>query len=234
MEEKYFSKPWQRALLEKNIKQTTDADGNVHYTVRRLDKIRRRPIYAFLKRLFDFLAALIGLIVCLIPMLIIAVAVTLDSRGPVIYKQRRVGKGGREFTLFKFRSMMPDAEANGAVWASDNDTRATRVGAFLRKTRLDELPQFLNILAGHMSFVGPRPERACFYEKFSHYIDGFEQRYTVIPGLTGWAQVNGGYDLLPEEKIVYDIDYIEHRSLWMDLRCLIQTVVVIFRREGAR
>lgn len=234
MREEVFKKPWQKELARKNVLCSVDENGNEKYTVRRLEKLRRRPFYAFFKRLFDFLAALIGLAVCILPMILIAIAIAVDSRGPIIYRQRRVGYKGREFTLLKFRSMYEDAERNGAVWASENDDRATRVGRFLRKTRLDELPQLFNILVGHMSVVGPRPERAVFYEEFSHYIDGFEQRYLVMPGLTGWAQVNGGYDLNPEEKIVYDIDYIERRSLMMDFRCIVRTVTVIFSHEGAR
>ena len=234
MREEVFKKPWQKELAQKNVFCTADEEGNRKYTVRRLEKLRRRPFYAFFKRLFDFFTALIGLAVCLVPMIVIAIAIAVDSRGPIIYKQRRVGYKGREFTLLKFRSMYEDAERNGAVWAAEHDVRATRVGRILRKTRLDELPQLFNILVGQMSVVGPRPERAVFYEEFGKYIDGFEQRYLVIPGLTGWAQVNGGYDLLPEEKIVYDIDYIERRSLMMDLRCIMQTVTVIFSHEGAR
>ena len=234
MREEVFKKPWQLELCKKNVTRTVDEEGNEKFTVRRLGKLRRRPFYAFIKRLADFVLALIGLSVCLVPMLIIALIVAIDSRGGVIYAQRRVGRGGREFTLYKFRSMVQDAERDGAVWASENDDRTTRVGRFLRKTRLDELPQLINILVGQMSIVGPRPERACFYEEFSTYIDGFEQRYLVTPGLTGWAQVNGGYDLKPEEKIVYDIDYIERRSVWMDITCILRTVSVIFSHEGAR
>lgn len=234
MREEVFKKPWQKELARKNVTCSVDENGREKYTVRRLGNLRRRPFYAFFKRLFDFLVALIGISVAAIPMLVIALVVAIDSRGPVIYKQRRIGYKGKEFTLLKFRSMVNDAERNGAVWASENDERVTRVGQFLRKTRLDELPQLFNILVGQMSLVGPRPERAYFYEKFAEYIDGFEQRYAVIPGLTGWAQVNGGYNLEAEEKIVYDIDYIERRSLMMDLRCILQTVTVIFSHEGAR
>ncbi len=229
-----FKKPWQKELADRNVTYRQAEDGSVRYEVRRLSDMRHKPIYAFLKRTFDIVISFTGICVCAIPMLLIALAVGMDSRGPVIYRQRRVGYKGKEFTLLKFRSMRMDAEANGAVWAAENDERVTRVGRFLRKSRLDELPQLFNILAGQMSLVGPRPERACFYEEFRQYIDGFDQRLLVTPGLTGWAQVNGGYDLLPEEKIVYDLDYIEKRSLWMDIRCLFQTVSVIFGHKGAR
>ncbi len=130
--------------------------------------------------------------------------------------------------------MNHDAEVNGPKWADKEDKRCTRFGAFLRKTRLDELPQFWNILKGDMSFVGPRPERQYFYEQFEKYIIGFSNRLVVTPGLTGYAQVNGGYELEPEEKIVYDMEYIEKRSVLMDIKCLVKTVSLIFTHEGAR
>ncbi len=136
--------------------------------------------------------------------------------------------------MYKFRSMREDAEKDGPQWAERNDDRCTRVGIFLRKTRLDEIPQLLNILHGEMSFVGPRPERAVFYREFEQYIVGFSQRMLVKPGLTGHAQVNGGYDLLPEEKILFDMEYIKQRSFSMDLKCLLKTVMIVFSHEGAR
>ena len=123
-------------------------------------------VYLFVKRAADFLLALLALLICFIPMLIIAICIRLDSPGPALYRQERLGIHGKPFTILKFRSMYLDAERNGAQWADENDPRITRVGKFLRKTRMDELPQFLNILAGQMSFVGPRPERQCFYEEF--------------------------------------------------------------------
>ena len=136
--------------------------------------------------------------------------------------------------LYKFRSMRIDAEVNGPQWAEKNDHRATKLGEILRKTRLDELPQLWNILVGDMSFVGPRPEREYFYNIFETYIPNFGERMLVRPGLTGWAQVNGGYDLGPEEKIVYDLEYIQKRSFGMDMMCLIKTVKLVFTHEGAR
>ncbi|MCD7860266.1 MAG: sugar transferase [Firmicutes bacterium] len=167
-------------------------------------------------------------------MLIIAAVVRLDSPGPALFRQERLGKGGIPFIMYKFRSMYVDAEENGPQWAQKNDHRCTRVGRFLRSTRLDELPQLVNILLGQMSFVGPRPERACFYDEFEAYIPGFHNRLAVKPGLTGYAQVNGGYDLKPEEKIVLDMQYIEARSVKMDLSCIFKTVKLVFTHEGAR
>lgn len=190
--------------------------------------------YLFVKRLFDVVASLMACIVLCIPMVIIGLIIRLDSSGRAIFKQERLGKDGKPFTMYKFRSMCQDAEANGPVWADKDDVRCTRVGRFLRKSRLDELPQLWNILRGDMSIVGPRPERACFYDQFETYIPGFRNRLQVRPGLTGLAQINGGYDLGPEEKIVYDMEYIHNRSWLMDLKCILKTVHLVFTQEGAR
>lgn len=141
---------------------------------------------------------------------------------------------GKPFMIYKFRSMRLDAEENGPQWADEQDPRCTRFGQILRRTRLDELPQFYNILRGDMSFVGPRPERAYFYGEFEKYIPGFSNRLIVVPGLTGHAQVNGGYSLKPEEKIIYDMEYIEKRSIWMDLACIGKTIRVVLCGAGAR
>lgn len=197
-------------------------------------ELKPRPIYLAVKRGFDFFVALTVGIALLLPMLIIALIIKLDSPGPALFKQERLGKNGKAFTILKFRSMRIDAEENGPQWADKDDSRCTKVGSFLRKTRLDELPQFWNILKGDMSWVGPRPERACFYDEFETYIHGFRNRLAVRPGLTGWAQINGGYDLIPEEKIVFDMEYIEKRSVMMDLRCIFRTVKLVFTHEGAR
>lgn len=190
--------------------------------------------FAFLKRLSDILVSLLVATLGLLPMLIIALCIKIDSRGPVIFKQERLGKDGKSFTMYKFRSMRVDAEADGPKWADKEDDRCTKVGALLRKTRLDELPQFWNILKGEMSLVGPRPERPFFYDEFETYIHGFRNRLVVRPGLTGWAQVSGGYDLKPEEKIVYDMEYIANMSVRMDLRCMVRTLRLVFTHEGAR
>lgn len=194
----------------------------------------RKAGFCVIKRIFDIVAAVVAGLLFLLPMIVIAIVVRLDSPGPAIYKQERLGLNRKPFVLYKFRSMYLDAERNGPRWADKDDERVTRIGQFLRNTRLDELPQLWNILAGEMSFVGPRPERACFYEVFETYIPNFGQRMRVKPGLTGWAQVNGGYDLSPEEKIVYDLEYIEKQSLLMDLVCLLKTARLVFTHEGAR
>ena len=197
-------------------------------------EVESKPIYDCSKRLFDVILSTAAFIVLLVPMLFISIAIKLDSDGPVLFKQERVGKNGKLFYIYKFRSMVVDAEKEGPKWADKNDNRCTKIGAFLRKSRLDELPQLWNIMVGDMSIVGPRPERACFYDEFETYIHGFKNRLAVVPGLTGWAQVNGGYDLKPEEKIIYDMEYIKNRSLTMDLKCILKTVFIVFSHEGAR
>lgn len=209
-------------------------EETIIYTIPDIGCVKQKKLYNFVKRVFDIVFSILGIIITLIPMLIIAIWICLDSRGPVLYKQERLGKNGKPFIMFKFRSMYTNAEQDGPQWADRIDHRCTRVGRILRKTRLDELPQLLNILKGDMSLVGPRPERAFFYDRFETYIKGFSQRLKVIPGLTGWAQVNGGYDLPPEEKIIYDMEYIENRSFLMDLKCIFMTVRIVFTGKGAR
>lgn len=190
--------------------------------------------YRFFKRLTDIVLAVLGLLILWLPMLLIALAIRLDSPGPALFTQERLGKGGKPFTMFKFRSMYTNAEENGPQWAAKNDTRCTKLGRILRKSRIDEFPQLINILKGDMSFVGPRPERGCFYDEFEKYIPHFRQRLLVRPGLTGLAQVNGGYELKPEEKIVFDLEYISKRSFKMDISCIWKTIKVMFSHDGAR
>lgn len=200
-----------------------------------VDKVKSKPFYSFVKRLFDFVVCLIAVVALLPLFLVLAIIIKCSSKGPVLYVQKRCGYHGKIISVPKFRTMRVDAEANGAQWSEgDEDPRIYRFGRFLRKTRLDELPQLWCCVIGTMSLVGPRPERECFTEEFEKYIHGFKDRLKVKPGITGWAQVNGGYDLKPEEKIVYDIEYIEKRSLWMDVKILFKTVAVVFNHKGAK
>lgn len=199
-----------------------------------VSQVKEKPLFDAVKRCLDFFFALFALLLLWLPMLVIGVVVRTESPGKAIYKQERLGLKGRRFTIYKFRSMVEDAELEGARWAQEDDPRTTKVGAFLRKTRLDELPQLFNILKGDMSFVGPRPEREIFYNEFDKYIVGFRQRLMIKPGLTGLAQIEGGYDLLPEEKIVYDIEYIKKRSILFDIRIVFSTVKIVFNHDGAR
>lgn len=195
---------------------------------------KRKPVYRFAKRAFDLIGAIALLIILAVPMAILAVLIRLVSPGPALFRQERLGKDGVPFTIYKFRTMCLDAEQDGPQWAREHDSRCTKLGKALRKSRMDELPQLINIVRGEMSFVGPRPERAYFYAKFEEYVHGFRQRLQVVPGVTGWAQVNGGYLLRPEEKILYDMEYIEHQSAAFDAKCLFRTIGVVFRHEGAR
>ena len=190
--------------------------------------------YCFAKRAFDIVSCSIALIILAIPMAVIAAKVKLESPGPAIYAQTRVGKSGKKFKIYKFRSMYTDAEARGAQWAAGDDPRITPFGRKLRKSRLDELPQFWNVVRGDMSLIGPRPERPVFHEAFCKRIRGWEQRLAVRPGITGLAQVMGGYDLLPKEKALFDIEYIENRSIKMDWSLIWKTLRTMETGEGAR
>lgn len=190
--------------------------------------------YRFVKRAFDICSCSVALVILAIPMAIIAAKIKRESPGPVIYAQRRVGLNGKVFNLYKFRSMYQDAEVAGARWAKDGDPRVTPFGKFLRNKRLDEIPQFWNVVKGDMSLIGPRPERPAFHEVFCECIYGWEQRVLVKPGITGLAQVEGGYDLLPKEKSRIDIEYIEHRSVRMDWHIVWKTMRTVLTGEGAR
>ena len=192
----------------------------------------------FNKRAFDIGVSLFGLIVSAPIAALTALAIRIDSPGPILYRQKRVGLGGREFTVFKFRSMRTDAEKGGkAVWAKENDPRTTRVGKFLRKSRIDEIPQMWNVLQGTMSFVGPRPERLFFVEKLREQIPFYDQRHAVKPGLTGWAQVRfryGSDETDAVEKLRHDMYYIKHQSILFDLRILLHTIRVVFDKNMGR
>jgi len=185
------------------------------------------------KRLFDIALASLLFIPALPVMAVIALVLRLTSRGPVLYRQSRVGKDGAPFTMLKFRTMQVDAErATGPVLAAANDPRVTRLGKLLRGTRLDELPQLWNVLRGDMSFVGPRPERPEFAWDFARDIHGYAERFKVRPGVTGYAQVNGEYHTSAATKLKYDLAYLYNRSLWLDLKILSSTVKVMLTRRG--
>jgi lipopolysaccharide/colanic/teichoic acid biosynthesis glycosyltransferase len=200
------------------------------------DGFSRSPRTEIVKRAVDMTLAAAGLAITLPAMLAVAIAVRLDSRGPVLFAQERVGRDGMPFTLYKFRSMKSDAEeATGPVWASADDPRITRVGRFLRRIRLDELPQLFNVLAGHMSLVGPRPERPVFVEDLARQIPYYHQRHIVKPGLTGWAQINYPYGNTVEDalqKLQYDLFYIKNQSLLFDLSIVFTTIKTVVLRRG--
>jgi exopolysaccharide biosynthesis polyprenyl glycosylphosphotransferase len=199
---------------------------------------RLSRVVAIERRVFDLIIASLLLVLTLPLMLLIAILVKVDSRGPALYRQDRVGFSGRIFTLYKFRSMHQDAEADGSpTWAAVADPRVTRVGRFIRYARIDELPQLLNVLRGEMSIIGPRPERPYFVEKLAAAIPLYHTRHYIKPGITGWAQVNASYGASTEdarEKLCYDLYYIKHRGFLLDLSILLRTLRVVVLGEGAR
>ncbi|GBD44685.1 UDP-N-acetylgalactosamine-undecaprenyl-phosphate N-acetylgalactosaminephosphotransferase [bacterium HR40] len=189
------------------------------------------------KRVFDLVLAILVLVVTAPVLVLAALAIKLEDGGPVFYRQWRLGAGGRPFELVKFRSMRVDAERAGARFATPDDPRCTRVGRFLRRTRIDELPQLLNILKGEMSFVGPRPERPAFARELAERIPYFDARARVKPGLAGWAQLNQGYAASDGEhrlKLAYDLYYLKHWNLMLDLAILMRTLRIVLFAEGAR
>ena len=185
-----------------------------------------KHLNSLLKRCLDIFGAIIGIIISVPLIAILAVFIKLDSPGPVIYRQRRTGRYGREFYIYKLRSMRIDAEINGSQWAIKDDPRRTKIGIFLRESNLDEIPQFFNVLLGNMSLVGPRPERPELIAKFETEIPHYNPRHEVRPGITGWAQVNGlrGNTSLTD-RILYDLYYIENWSIILDIRILAQTLI---------
>ena len=196
------------------------------------------PLVVALRRARDIVGCLILLLITWpLLLLLAALLIKLDSPGPLLYRQERIGLNGRVFTLLKFRSMRIDAEVDGPRWAMERDPRVTRVGRFLRDFRIDELPQLLNVLRGEMSLVGPRPERPCFVEQLAGILPLYDNRTRVLPGFTGWAQISYPYGASIEDarvKLSYDIDYIRNRSPWLDLYILVATVRVVALRLGAR
>ena len=198
---------------------------------------KKSKLTTWMKRVSGFSLSLIGLILLSPLILIISVLIKIDSRGPVFYKQERVGEMGKIFKLLKFRSMVEGAEANGPVWAGKNDDRITRIGQWIRKWRFDEIPQMVNVLKGDMSFVGPRPERAYFVEKLREEVPFYDQRFYVKPGITGLAQVKYQYGASKDdslEKLRYDLYYIKNLSSLLDLLIIFETIKVVLSGKGAR
>jgi len=195
----------------------------------------QKNFYEAFKRIFDMLAAFVFGLISLVFYPLIILAIKIDSRGAILYKQRRISQDGQIFKVVKFRSMVEEAEKNGAQWADQQDHRITRVGNFLRKTRLDELPQMWNVFIGQMSFIGPRPERIEFVQQLEKEIPYYQIRHIVKPGLTGWAQVNFHYGASVQdsiEKLQYELYYIKHRSFILDLSILLRTIKIVLKGGG--
>ena len=200
-------------------------------------EFRQGNVVRAIKRSMDFSISLIGLIVALPLMVAIGILIKLDSPGPVFYRQVRVGLRARPYMIWKYRSMFIDAEKEGARWASAEDSRISRVGRYLRKWRLDEIPQLINVIRGEMSLVGPRPERPVFVQKFRSAIPYYDLRHTVRPGISGWAQTQFHYGASTEDshvKLQYDLYYVKYLSIQLDVRILLETIRVVLRGEGAR
>lgn len=197
--------------------------------------VKKSILYNFYQRSLDIISSIIGLIIGIPLIIIFGIAIKLEDKGPIFYKQERLGKCEKRFFVYKLRSMKTDAEKiGGAQWAEKDDPRITKIGRFIRKTRIDELPQLVNILKGDMSLIGPRPERPELTYEFEQDIPGFIDRLLVKPGLTGWAQVNGGYDITPAEKLVLDLEYINNRSIMLDMKIILKTAKVVLTGDGAR
>jgi len=212
----------------------------IHYEEMSLDQDligalhEKRIVYVFFKRCIDIILSIIAFPIAIIIVAITGILIKKESKGPIIYSQDRVGIRGRHFRMHKLRTMRIDAEKYGVMWAEKQDPRITKVGKFIRRTRIDELPQVINILKGDMSIVGPRPEREVFYHKFKSDIPGFCNRLQIKPGLTGYAQINGGYDIEPKEKLKLDMQYVRERSLMVDMKIILKTALVVFTGDGAR
>lgn len=193
----------------------------------------KRMYKRFFKRLIDIFIAVLALIIGAIPMLIIAIIIKLDSKGPVIFKQERIGKNGKVFNIYKFRSMCVGAEQTGSgVYSGKGDARVTKIGKILRATSLDEIPQFINLLKGDMSFVGPRPPLTYHPWPLENYTEEQKRMFEVRPGLTGWAQVNGRKEVEWHKRIELNVWYVDHVSLWLDIKIIFMTIFKVFKNEG--
>jgi sugar transferase (PEP-CTERM system associated) len=243
---------WVNALLRCRLQgmRVYDAGGFCERVLRRIpvqflrasdfafaDELTTSPLRRGLKRVSDVFVASLLLALAAPFLVLVALAIKLDSKGPVFYRQERVGRNGKSYWLWKFRSMRTDAEKNGAVWARTNDDRVTRVGRFIRKTRVDEIPQVFNVLVGDMSFVGPRPERPVFVEQLKQQIPFYGLREAVKPGITGWAQICYPYGASVEDarnKLEFDLYYVKNGSLFLDISIIFHTVRHVLLGRGAR
>lgn len=239
--EKFLARCTLQRIPVYHIKQIEESlTGRVrirHMAENEFGSLMPSPLYQLIKRLIDIVGVVITLPLSLPLMALTALAIRLDSPGPALFVQPRVGEGDKNFSIYKFRSMRIDAERDGAKLAATNDDRITRVGRFIRKTRLDELPQFFNVLKGDMSLIGPRPEQRAFVSQFEEEIPFYSYRHVVKPGITGWAQVMQGYASDTDDtriKLQYDLYYIKHFSIWLDVLIVMKTIRTIITGHGAK
>ncbi len=209
--------------------------GTDFYRYFPFSRSNQNQLYLLIVRMFEIIFSLLGLIIGIILLPFIFIGNILGNRGPLFYTQTRIGKNGKPFKIYKYRTMVKMAEAQGAVFATSGDARITKFGKFLRKVRLDEVPQFINILIGNMGFIGPRPERPFFVEEISRVMPFYETRHVIKPGLTGWAQVNYSYGESIEDSLIklqYDLFYIKHRSIFLDINIIIKTIGTVLFYKG--
>ena len=195
---------------------------------------QEKRVYELFRRTIDIVFSLLAIIPVLLLTVLLSIAISIESPGSPIFSQIRVGKNGKFIKIHKLRSMYIDAESKGQKWAEKDDPRITKVGRFIRKYRLDEIPQFFDVLTGEMSLIGPRPEIPKLTKQFNEETPGFVTRLLVTPGLSGWAQIHGGYELSPEEKFIKDKEYIENRSVRIYFYIFMKTIQTVFTGEGAR
>ncbi|MDE3953697.1 sugar transferase [Glaesserella parasuis] len=244
-----LAEEWQKFLAEtalmnikiynaKNLEESLTGRVRSRYFYENdLGTLQPSGIYQIIKRVIDVIAVLVTLPITICIMLITAIAIRLESKGNVLFIQKRLGQGRKEFNLYKFRSMCQDSEKDGAKFATTNDMRITKVGKFIRKTRIDELPQFFNVLKGDMSLIGPRPEQKVFVDKFIKEIPFYNYRHIVKPGISGWAQVIQGYTADVNDtkiKLQYDLYYIKNFSIWLDILIVFKTIKTMLTGFGAR
>lgn len=196
-----------------------------------MSSIKEKRFYKFVKRILDILISIISLIIFGIPMCVIAIMIKIDSKGPVLFKQERIGKNGKVFKMLKFRSMIVGAEVQG-VYSNNADKRVTKIGRFLRATSLDELPQLINLLRGDMSLIGPRPPLTYHPWPFEQYTETQKKMFLVRPGMTGWAQVNGRKEVEWHKRIELNVWYVEHISFVLDIRIFFMTIFKVIKNEG--
>lgn len=229
-------KEYTQAYEEMTYRVPVQFVGKDFYKYFPFSRSNHNKLYSFFRRVFDLVISAVGLIGSLVFLPLIYIGNLIGNKGPLFYTQERIGKNGKSFRIIKYRSMVEDAEKNGAVWAQKNDTRITPFGKFLRHSRLDEMPQFINILKGDMSLIGPRPERPRFVTELSELLPFYETRHIVKPGLTGWAQVKTRYGNSVDDsllKLQYDLYYIKHRSFFLDLNIIVKTIstMIFFRGQ---